>query len=173
MCGDRREDGPEPLPQRPGQRGLTLIELIVFIIVVSVGLTGVLSVFDLVVRNSADPLVNKQAMAVADAMMEEILLKDFANPSGGWTASGPLTPADRPNFDNVGDYNGYSSGIYSLADTSTSISGLSDYAVAVTVAAPTAPIGGVAVTDILQITVNVTYGAGDLFSLTGYRFNYD
>lgn len=63
------------------QRGMTLIELVVFIVVVSVGLAGVLSVFNVVVKGSADPLVTKQALAVADSLLEEILLKDFCDPS--------------------------------------------------------------------------------------------
>ena len=64
-----------------GQRGMTLIELLVFIVVVSLGLAGVLTVFNQVVRHSADPLVAKQALAVADALLEEILLKDFCDPT--------------------------------------------------------------------------------------------
>lgn len=76
---------------KSGQRGVTLIELIVFIIVVSVGLAGVLSVLNLVTRTSADPLVTKQAMAVADAMMEEILLKDFCDPTPAIAFSGLTT----------------------------------------------------------------------------------
>lgn len=63
------------------QRGTTLIELIVFIVVVSVGLAGVLTVFNVVVKASADPLVTKQALAVADSLLEEVLLKDFCDPT--------------------------------------------------------------------------------------------
>jgi MSHA pilin protein MshD len=157
------------------QYGMTLIELIVFIVVVSVGLVGVLSVFNLVVRNSADPLVNKQALAVADAMLEEILLKDFANPSGGYAAACPGT-CDRSQFDDVQDYNGYTSeGARSLSDPATKIAGLGSYNVAVAVAPPsaaTAAAVGVAAASIQQITVTVTYGPST-YSLTGYRFDYD
>lgn len=60
---------------------MTLIELIVFIVVVSVGLAGVMSVLNLTVMRSADPLVAKQAMAVADALLEEITLKNFCDPT--------------------------------------------------------------------------------------------
>lgn len=70
-----------PAKARRGQRGLTLIELIVSIVVISVGLAGVLSVFNLVVRHSADPLLVKQAQAVADSLLEEVLLKDFCDPT--------------------------------------------------------------------------------------------
>ncbi|HET6720167.1 MAG TPA: type II secretion system protein, partial [Rhodocyclaceae bacterium] len=73
------------------QRGMTLIELIVFIVVVSVGLAGVLSVFNVAVRNSADPLITKQALAVADALLEEILLKDFCDPTPAVASTANLT----------------------------------------------------------------------------------
>ena len=42
---------------RYAQRGLTLIELVIYIVVVLVGLTGVLTVLDTTVRGSADPVV--------------------------------------------------------------------------------------------------------------------
>lgn len=146
------------------QRGMTLIELIVFIVVVSVGLAGVLTVFSVTVRNSADPLLVKQALAVADAMMEEILLKDFSDPGGPAETS-------RQDWDNVDDYHGYATtNIFSMFDLVTPV--LAGYDLNVTVAAPSGPIGGVAAADIRQITVTVTHGA-ETYALTGYRFNYD
>lgn len=87
------------------QRGMTLIELIVFIVVVSVGLAGVLTVFSVTVRNSADPLVVKQALAVADSLLEEILLKDFCDPdstlevSASTTAGSPSVTGIAPALD--------------------------------------------------------------------------
>lgn len=222
------------------QSGLTLVELIIFIVIVSVGLAGVLSVFNVVVRRSADPLVTKQALAVADAMLEEILLKDFCDPTPavefmattvagsagvtgispptaawtGWRVSGNGIPAGttvaavvsptaltlsaaatssgsgvalrvlpctgsveatRADYDDVGDYNGYATtGIFSPTDLATPISGLGGYNVSVSVAAPAAAVGGVAVDDVRQVTVTVTFGSGtETYVLTGYRFNHD
>mgnify|MGYP003387114915 CR=1 FL=1 len=60
MCTDRR------------QRGVTLIELIVFIVIVSVGLAGILSVLNLTTRHSADPMIRKQMLAIAEGMMDEV-----------------------------------------------------------------------------------------------------
>ena len=42
--------------------GFTLIELIIFIVIISVGLAGVLLIFDTVTRHSADPIRAKQAL---------------------------------------------------------------------------------------------------------------
>lgn len=155
------------------QAGLSLIELIIFIVVVSVGLAGVLAVFNTTVRNSADALVVKQAMAIANSMMDEVLQKDFANPAGGWTASVPFVVAERASYDDVGDFNGYGpAAIYALSDLSSPITSLSAYTVAVAVLNPAAAIGGVPASDVKVVTITVAY-PGANFVLTGYRFNYD
>ena len=65
--------------QRP-QRGFTLIELIIFIVVVAAGLAGILSVMNTVVKSSADPMIRKQTIAIAESLLEEILLKEYCDP---------------------------------------------------------------------------------------------
>lgn len=60
------------------QAGLTLIELIMFIIIVSVGIMGILSVLNVTVWHSSDPLVQKQAQALAEGLLEEIQTGYFA-----------------------------------------------------------------------------------------------
>ena len=52
---------------RPRQRGFTLVELIIFIVVVGAGLAGILSVSNQVVRSSADPMLTKQSVALAES----------------------------------------------------------------------------------------------------------
>jgi MSHA pilin protein MshD len=166
------------------QRGSSLIELIVFIVIVSVALAGVLSVLNITVLHSADAIEPKQALAVAESMMEEVLTKPFCDPDtvtvsntpptstcGAHTAEG--TVATRNLYDDVLDYNGYHRvGVSSLTDPGTSIGGLGSYTVDVAVAAPAADIGAVAAANIWQITVTVTAPSGRAYTLTGYRFNY-
>jgi MSHA pilin protein MshD len=53
-------------------RGVTLIELIVFIVIVSVALVGVLTVLNFAASRSADPMVRKQMLAIAEALMDEV-----------------------------------------------------------------------------------------------------
>lgn len=60
-------------------RGFTLIEMIITIVAISVGLAGLLVVFQVVVKSSADPLVAKQLMSIAEAQMEGAMLKEFAD----------------------------------------------------------------------------------------------
>lgn len=108
------------------QRGLTLIELIVFIVIVGVALAGVLTVLNHTTRHSADPMIRKQALAIAEAILEEVMLQPFTwcdpddpaaatamahagcatpenvmVPEAGETRGSATTP-----WDNANDYNG-------------------------------------------------------------------
>jgi MSHA pilin protein MshD len=59
------------------QKGISLIELIMFIVIVSVSLAGILLVMNTITRGSADPLVHKQALAIAESLLEEVELMPF------------------------------------------------------------------------------------------------
>ena len=67
--------------ERDRYGGFTLVEMIIFIVVVSVGLAGVLSALNINVQHSADPLQPKQALAIAESYMEEIFYRDYCDPS--------------------------------------------------------------------------------------------
>jgi MSHA pilin protein MshD len=60
------------------QRGLSLIELVMAIMVISVGVVGLLMIFNSTVSKSADPMVRKQAMAIAESMLSEVLAQPFS-----------------------------------------------------------------------------------------------
>ncbi len=142
-------------------QGMTLIELIIFIVIVSVGIVGILSVFNVTVKGSADPVVRKQALAVAEAMLDEIMSKSFV----------PATYAgtDRAQFDDISDYSGYTQTGIKAIDGSA-ISGLESYGLSVTVVSTA--LSGVAAGNVKQITVTVT-GGGNGVALTGYRTDYE
>lgn len=59
------------------QRGISLIELIMFIVIISVALAGILLVMNTTNKSSADPLVTKQALAIAESLLEEVELQPF------------------------------------------------------------------------------------------------
>ena len=168
---------------RGAQRGLTLIELIIYIVVVLVGLAGVLTVFNTTVRGSADPVVRKQALALAEAMLEEVLAKDYQNDptdpgnlsdTVGCTPNTPAslprcrvnTPVDRANYNDVDDYNGWNQAGNSQA-VGTAPAALAGYAVTVAVGAPAA-VNGVM---LKAVTVTVTNGA-ETVTLQGWRGNF-
>ena len=142
------------------QAGFTLIELIFFIVVVAAGLAGILMVMDVSVARSADPMVRKQSVAIAESLMEEILLKDFADPAGGYT--GPT----RALFDDVNDYAGYTT-VGGMRDIlGNAIPGLALYNVT-NVAVAGVVINGV---NLLQVNVTVT-GPDGAFVLMGFKGN--
>ncbi len=60
-----------------GQRGISLVELIMFIVIVSVALAGILLVMNNTSKNSSDPLIHKQSLAIAESLLEEIELMPF------------------------------------------------------------------------------------------------
>jgi MSHA pilin protein MshD len=74
-----------------GPRGVSLIELIIFIVVVSIGLAGVLMAINTAVAGSADPMVRKQALAAAESLLEEIMLQPFTYCTPGDTAASTAT----------------------------------------------------------------------------------
>ena len=125
------------------QRGVTLIELVMFIIVIGVAVAGLLLVYTNTVRYSADPVIRKQMLAIAEAMLEETVLMPFTfcDPDDADAASAAAALVGAGNcastveaigpepgearytaanpFDNVNDYGGF--------DTTTAVpAGIAD-----------------------------------------------
>jgi MSHA pilin protein MshD len=179
-------------------QGLSLIELIVFIVIVSVAVVGVVGVLSISARGSAEPMIQKQALAIAEAVLEEIQLQPFtycdpddpqaataqsaAVGANGCSAAGTVeaigaegeTRTGSPPYDNVNDYNAFAmAGITNIAGAA--IVGLENYTATVAVAGQ--DFAGI-VNDAngrpqsLLITVTVT-GPGDTtVTLHGYRTRY-
>ena len=61
------------------QSGITLIELIISMVIISISLTGIFTVMNLTVSHSADPVIYHQAISIAEACIEEILLEPYAS----------------------------------------------------------------------------------------------
>ncbi len=161
-----------------GEAGFTLIELIVFILIVSVAVVGILVVMSVTVKSSSDPVIRKQSLAMAEAILDEVLSREFANPVGGYSEATPATCAGRPLYDDVDDYRCFdgttdSKKIHGDSTLgSTSIPALAAYRATVTVdATAAAVVGAIPVGQIKKITVTVT-GGSESIQLSGYRTNY-
>jgi MSHA pilin protein MshD len=174
------------------QRGITLIEAVIFIAVLAIGIAAVLVLYNRVTEASVDPLVRKQAVAIAASLLEEIELQGFTycdpDDSNVYTAAGPGSCAQVENlgpegetrtgaarFDNVNDYNGFSmAGAGMQSADGTALPGLAAYAVSVAVAPIAANELGPAIpaTEALRITVTVSGPAGVNVGLQGYRVRY-
>ena len=173
------------------QRGLTLIELIVFVIIVSTALAGVLSVLNVALKGSADPLIRKQALAIAEAVLEEVILQPFswcdpddpqaatatsnAVGAAGCSVAAAVEAVGRETFgggtdargdatfplDNVSDYDGLA-----ITTTLTGVALPTGYNATVSVAESS--LNGITATESLLITVTVT-SPGETVRLQGYR----
>jgi MSHA pilin protein MshD len=50
---------------------------VIAIMVISVGVSGLMVIFDNVIRTSVDPLAQKQALSIAESMLNEVLAQPF------------------------------------------------------------------------------------------------
>lgn len=157
---------------RTPHSGASLIELIMFIVIVSTALSGILAVMNQVTKGSADPLIRKQAMAAAYSLLEEVALQDFLPVSG--VAGTAVTQANRASvYHIVSDYNGFSTtGIFSLADATAASAVLTNYNASVTVLPEAAAWNGIAAASAVQINVTVSGPNNTSITATGYRTAY-
>lgn len=179
------------------QSGISLIELVIFMVVVSVGVAGILSVMNVTTRSSADPMIQKQAIAIAEAMLDEIMLHPFTycdpddanvrttNSVAGCasTAEAALTAeagearySNVTPFDNVNDYAGFAMpappGYYAINDSVTPVVGLEGYGTAIAMSYAGTGFGLADNAAAIRIDVTVTGPANTTVNLTGYRFRY-
>lgn len=147
---------------RGAQRGFTIIEMVVAIVVIGVGVAGLLSAFSISVRNSADPMQVKQSQVVADEIMEEILLKPYSS-----TTTSASVGCARNQYYDVAAYNGYATTGKICDVDGVAIAALNGYSLKIDVV--TATLSGV--TAARKITVTVTRGT-DSYILTGWRTDY-
>ena len=153
--------------QRHSERGISLIELIMFIVIVSVASAGIMLVMNTTTKYSADPLIHKQALTVAESLLEEIELQASIS---GVAGGSPAIQANRTIFNDVMDYNGFATtGVYP-ASGAVAVSGLQNYNVAVAVSA--VAWGNISSASAVQITVAVTDPMGQAVSAIGYRVAY-
>jgi MSHA pilin protein MshD len=175
-------------PARGRERGITFVELILFIVVVGIGVAGILLVYTSTVRGSADPLVRKQLVAAAEAILEEVQLMPFTfcdpddpqaataastadctvveavGPEPGETRGGNVTP-----FDNVNDYQGLV--VSPITDiTGAGMPELAAYSAQISVAQES--LNGIPASESLRITVTVQGPGNESFTLSGYRTRY-
>ncbi len=142
------------------QRGVTLIELVVFIVIVSVGVVGLVSVTGPIVMHSADPMVRKQALAIAQSLLLEIEQQAFTycdpqdanvltaingaactndQNKGGAAFPAPGSPAPTPagetrgNAGNPYDNVADYAGYQATGDDITGVAALADYTASVTI----------------------------------------
>jgi len=133
-------------------------------VIISIAASTILMAISTSVAYSADPMIRHQAVAIAEAYLEEIALKSFVDPDG---VDGE---GSRDLYDDVDDYDG-------LVDNGArnqfgaAIADLSDYTVSVTVTASSA-LPSIASTELYLISVQITHAANVDFTVSAYRANF-
>jgi MSHA pilin protein MshD len=61
--------------------GFSLIELIVAIVILSIGVTGFITLIINTTKNSVDPQIRVQGNAIVRAYLEEVMLNSFCEPN--------------------------------------------------------------------------------------------
>ena len=150
-----------------GQRGMTLVELIIAIVIVGIAAVALYTAMASISARSADPMLRQQSLAIAEAYLEEILAQHFLDPANQQQC--PPPPLARVEYDNVCDYAGLDED--GARDASgTPIAGLQGYRVRVTVT-PRA-LSGLAAGVALHVRVSVRDPGGQSLGLEGWRTCY-
>lgn len=171
-------------PKQPVRRqaGVTLVEMVIFIVIVSLGIAGILLVMSVTTLRSADPMVQQQALLIAESYLEEILHKRFRDASPTLAATICPLPevAGRAAYDNVCDYHGLNDNAGAVDQLGGAVTGLTAYNVSVTVTGTAGDgtalnnINNIGALRVLRVDVEVTNDnvADFQVRLTGYRTNY-
>lgn len=152
--------------QRRWQQGVTLIELIVAITIVSIAATTILGTMGTVASRSADAMIQQQAIAIGQAYLDEILQRLVVDPN----PSGPPPNTGRGSWNLVDQYNGLTD-VGARDQFNNAIAALSAYTVTVSVV-PSSALTGIANSAARRIDVTVTHTPNVAVTLSGYRTSY-
>ncbi len=142
--------------------GFTLVEMIITIVIIGVGLAGVLTAFTTVIKSSADPMVRKQLISLAEGMAEEITQKPYA------IGSGTITGCNRSSADDVRDYKTAYAAEQNICLPDGTSAGLTGYTIKVEMDDPATWNG---IPNTIKIKVIAARGS-DSFSVTTWRTDF-
>ncbi len=142
---------------------MTLIELVLSIVIISIALLGTLLCINTAVFSSSDPILTEQAASIADGYLQEILTKNFPADPGSCPNTG------RSSYSNICQYTAIVNQV-PTDRTGAAIPGLGAYTVTVTVNTTTATMGGLTAASgaVARIDVTVSHAAMNPITLSAY-----
>lgn len=155
-------------------RGLSLVELVVCIALIGAVAALLVSTYAQLSNRSADPLVQRQALAVAESLLQEIMAQGTGgtDQSGVANASGPEPGESRSGsgvlFDHVDDYDGLTLNPITTAE-SVALPGLEAYTASVAVRTLALNNGGGTASQGWWVDVRITAPGGSVVLLSGWR----
>jgi len=166
-------NGVEIISHSANYRGFTLIEMVVFIVVISVALSSTLLLFNQSTVQSVEPISQSRALQCAKAKLEEISLRKYSgsSPTGGIPACGSGQAGAAvcegigasSELDDIGDY-------HNQVDTS-----LTNCSITVTVNQANADlsVSGLDSSHVMLRRIDVEASSGQsTIRLSSYRGNY-
>lgn len=181
------------------QRGVTLVELVITIVVASIIVVTLLVLTSQSTARSVDPMIQQQAGGIAQAYLEEIMQKGFCDPDfdadanpatpldcpaqcaasvcqpGGCRHSGSGQEGSRELYDDICDYHGLSNS-GAVDQTGTPVAGLNQYLIEVEVEdGAGATLNGLSASAGKAARVDITVShpsMADDVRLSGFRTNY-
>ncbi|NOR51479.1 MAG: hypothetical protein GQ470_02565 [Gammaproteobacteria bacterium] len=182
------------------QQGFSLIETVMFIVIVGIAVSSMSQLFIANVVHSHEPLLRQKSITVASAYMDEIINKRWNenSPVGGTaclntgsststcTGAAPAAiGADgteiRASYDDIDDYHNLSDSPPQYPDDASGELPMTGYSTNFTVTIqvtqpPGAPVtlwNSIDVRDVRKIVVTIDNSVtGESLSLTAYRFNF-
>ncbi|CAM5358299.1 prepilin-type N-terminal cleavage/methylation domain-containing protein [Stutzerimonas balearica] len=127
------------------QRGMTLVELIITIVIIGIAAAALFSVMASITARSANPMLRQQSLYIAESYLEAITALPYEQLISA--AQSPAPPQD-VNGNPIDDLASYS--VEVVVDNSASLNEV----------------------DATRIDVSVTDPTGQTLTLTGYRTDY-
>jgi len=91
--------------------GVTLIELVISMVIISISILGVTSLFLGTTTTSADPMIRAQALAIAQSYMDEVMMQPYfpeinTSSTGSCSDGNPPEKSNRAKYNDINDYSG-------------------------------------------------------------------
>lgn len=168
------------------QRGFTLVELIVFIVVVGLAVTGVVLVINRTVTQAPQALIQTRALEIAQAYLDEIATRRYdentgqggvprcdSSDPGAQPCSNVLGPEGetRATFDDVDDYHGLDDSP-PVDVAGNPFPGYDGYRVQVSVVYAGSELGLASDRLAKRVTLTVTTPLGNAIPVSFYRGNF-
>ncbi|GAB3735680.1 hypothetical protein GCM10028794_15430 [Silanimonas algicola] len=135
------------------ERGFTLLELVVTLVILGVAFAAIARLVATLGGGSAAPILQTQALYIAEGYLEEAMLKAYADPEGD-----PVNcAASRDLWDDIGDYACLDTAASPTDSAGGAIAGLSRYRVTMAIG-DAATVGGATTR---RVEVSVTHLDGD------------
>lgn len=149
------------------QAGATLIELVLAIVIVSAAASTIVGLLTMMARQSADMMVQSQSASIANAYLNEILVRTLGNPANPDGQDATCTTAE-----SIDDYPGCLPAGNLVRDRAGNlIASFADYRVVVTVTQPgfPNPFGVIPTNQTRLVRVSVTSPFGDTTTISGFK----